>query len=187
MEAQKFRLTHVRRAVITAMCMAMCVVLPIAFHAIPNAGSIISPIHIPVLLCGLIAGPVYGTLCGIIGPLLSSVITQMPSMAYLPPMMVECAVYGFLAGLMIRCVRTKHLYADLYLSLLVAMIGGRLLAGAAKALIFAAGAYSFKMWAMSYFVTSLPGIAIQLALIPSVIVALEAAHLIPGRYPKGKQ
>ena len=180
-------MSNLKKTAVAAICVALCLVLPWAFHAFPPLASIISPMHIPVLLCGLIAGPVYGTLCGIIGPLLSSVITQMPSMAYLPPMMVECAVYGFLAGLMIRCVRTKHLYADLYLSLLVAMIGGRLLAGAAKALIFAAGAYSFKMWAMSYFVTSLPGIAIQLALIPSVIVALEAAHLIPGRYPKGKQ
>lgn len=173
-----------RDLVFTALCTALCVVLPLAFHAIPNAGSILSPIHIPVLLCGLICGPVWGMACGIAGPLLSSVITSMPPMAYLPPMLVECAVYGLCAGLMMRFVRTGRLYADLYISLLTSMLVGRVLAGAARALIFAAGEYSFSVWATAYFVTSLPGIVIHLALIPSLVVALQAARLIEPRYKK---
>ncbi len=176
--------SHVRRSVVTAMCMAMCVVLPLAFHAIPDAGSIFSPMHIPVLLCGLICGPVYGTVCGIVGPLLSSVLLQMPQMAYLAPMMVECAVYGLVAGLLMRFLRTGRLYGDLYISLVSAMLLGRVVAGAARALIFAAGSYSFTLWATAYFVTSLPGIVIQLLLIPSLVVALQKARLIPVRYPK---
>lgn len=168
----------------TAMCIAMCIVLPLAFHAIPDAGSIFSPMHIPVLICGLICGPVSGMACGIAGPLLSSVLLQMPPMAYLPPMMVECAVYGLSAGILMRFVRTGRLYGDLYISLTAAMLLGRVVAGAARALIFAPGAYSFELWAAGYFVTSLPGIAIHLTFIPALVAALQRARLIPTRYPK---
>ncbi|MBQ8746313.1 MAG: ECF transporter S component [Clostridia bacterium] len=175
---------RVRSIVIAALCTALCVVLPIAFHSIPNAGSVLSPIHIPVLLCGLICGPFWGLACGIAGPLLSSVITSMPAMAYLPPMLVECAVYGLAAGALMRFVRTGYLYADLYISLLTSMLFGRVVAGAAKALIFAAGEYSFSVWATAYFVTSLPGIVIHLILIPTLVAALQAARLIERRYEK---
>ena len=178
------KLSYVKKAIITAACVALCVVLPMAFHAIPNAGSIYCPMHIPVLLCGLICGAPFGLLCGILGPLASALITQMPPMAYLPPMLVELAVYGLVAGVMMRFVKTKHLYADLYSSLVVAMVAGRIVAGVAKALIFAPGKITLAAWAGAYFVTALPGIIIQLALIPSIVVALEKGKLIPARYPK---
>ena len=61
-----------KKLVVTALCLALSVVLPMAFHAIPNAGSILLPMHLPVLLCGLAAGPVYGLLCGVFAPVLSS-------------------------------------------------------------------------------------------------------------------
>ena len=67
--------------VIAALCVALCVVLPMAFHAIPNAGSILLPMHIPVLLCGLLCGWPLGLVCGLVGPLLSSVLTGMPPAA----------------------------------------------------------------------------------------------------------
>ncbi|HHU82346.1 MAG TPA: ECF transporter S component, partial [Firmicutes bacterium] len=88
------RMSYVKRSVITAACIGLCVVLPMAFHAIPNAGSLLSPMHIPVLLSGLICGWSFGLLCGLAGPLLSTLITGMPPVAYLPPMLVELAVYG---------------------------------------------------------------------------------------------
>lgn len=176
------KMSMVKRSVITAVCIALCVVLPMAFHAVKNAGSIISPMHIPVLLCGLICGWPFGLLCGIFGPMLSMLFTGMPSMAYLPPMMIELAVYGSVAGLMMQFVHTKNTYADLYISLVVAMIAGRIIAGLARGFIFAAGKYSMQMWAAGYFVTALPGIAIQLVLIPSLVFVLMKAHLIPERY-----
>ena len=75
------KMTSVKKSIITAVCIALCVVLPQAFHAIPNAGTIYCPMHIPVLLCGLVCGWSYGLLCGIAGPLLSSLITGMPPAA----------------------------------------------------------------------------------------------------------
>lgn len=178
------RLSYVKKAIITAACIALCVVLPMAFHAIPNAGNIYGPMHIPVLLCGLICGWPFGLLCGLAGPALSSLLTQMPPMAYLPSMLIELAVYGFVAGLMMRFVRTKKTYLDLYISLITALLAGRIVAGVSKALIFAAGEYSVAVWATSYFVTALPGLLIQLALIPTIVVAFEKARLIPVRYRK---
>lgn len=176
------RFSYVKKAIITAACIALCVVLPMAFHAIPNAGSIMSPMHIPVLLCGLICGWAFGLLCGLAGPLVASLITGMPPMAYLPPMMVELAVYGLLTGILMQWIRTGKIYADLYISLIAAMLVGRVVAGAAKALIFAGGNFTMAMWISSYFVTAWPGIVIQLALIPSIVFALEKAKLIPKRY-----
>ena len=176
------KMSPVKKSIITAVCIALCVVLPQAFHAIPNAGSIYCPMHIPVLLCGLICGWQYGLLCGIAGPLVSALITGMPPAAVLPGMLVECAAYGALTGLMMQHVHTKKVYPDLYISLLVAMLGGRIISGIAKALIFSAGSYSMTAWVTGSFVTSLPGIIVHLVLIPSIVYALMKAKLIPARY-----
>ena len=176
------KMSPVKKSIITAVCIALCVVLPQAFHAIPNAGSIYCPMHMPVLLCGLICGWQYGLLCGIAGPLVSALITGMPPAAVLPGMLVECAAYGALTGLMMQLVHTKKVYPDLYISLLVAMLGGRIISGIAKALIFSAGSYSMTAWVTGSFVTSLPGIIVHLVLIPSIVYALMKAKLIPARY-----
>lgn len=174
-------ITPVKKTVLTAVCAALCVVVPLAFHGIPNGGSIFLPMHIPVLLCGMLCGWPNGLLCGLVGPAISSLLTGMPPAAVLPSMMVECAVYGSVSGLILKKVRTGKLYGDLYLSLVVAMVCGRVASGIAKALIFAPGT-TFAAWATASFLTGLPGIAIQLLLIPPIVYALTRAKLIPVRY-----
>jgi len=178
------QMSYVKRSIIAAVCIALCIVLPMAFHSVRNAGAIFLPMHIPVLLSGLICGGPLGLLVGLAGPLLSALITGMPPMAKLPGMMVELAVYGLMTGYLMRVLHTRKTYADLYLSLIGALLTGRIVAGIVQALIFSSGAYSITAWATSYFVTGLPGIVIQLALIPSIVFALEKARLIPVRYPK---
>ena len=111
------KLSYVKKAILTAACIALCVVLPMAFHAIPNAGNIYCPMHMPVLLCGLVCGWPFGLLCGVAGPLLSSLFTGMPPAAYLPSMIIELAAYGLTAGLVMRFVHTRKMMADLYISL----------------------------------------------------------------------
>ncbi|HWR23869.1 MAG TPA: ECF transporter S component [Feifaniaceae bacterium] len=177
------KMTAAKTLIITAMCIALCVVLPLLFHSIPNAGNIFLPMHIPVLLCGLICGIPYGLVCGLLGPLLSSVLTGMPPMAYLPGMLIELAVYGMASGLVMKLVHTPKPYADLYISLVAAMAAGRIVGGLMSALIFAADSYSFAAWAAGYFINCWPGLIIQLALIPSIVFALEKAKLIARRYP----
>ena len=87
---------HVKNLVTAAMCVALGIILPMAFHTIQNAGSIFLPMHIPVLICGLACGWQYGLLCGVLTPLLSSLLTGMPPAAILPAMLCELAVYGLL-------------------------------------------------------------------------------------------
>ena len=179
------KMSAVKRAILCAACIALCYALPMAFHAF-GAGSVFLPMHIPVFICGLTCGWPYGLLCGIAGPAISSALTNMPPVAMLPTMIVELAVYGVVSGILMQIVRTKRLYVDLYISLVVAILAGRVLAGIARALIFAAGSYSMAAWVSGYLVTSWPGTLIQLLFIPSLVYALMQARLIPQRYPKTK-
>lgn len=176
-------MTPVKKLVFTAVCATLCLVLPMAFHSIPNAGSIFLPMHIPVLLCGLICGWPFGAVCGLLGPFLSSIVTGMPPAAMLPSMMIECCAYGLVTGLMMKFVRTKFATADLYISMVTAMVLGRVIAGLAKAWILAPGTPAFA-WVTTSLVTGIPGIAIQLVVMPILIFALTKARLIPARYPK---
>ena len=174
-------MTSVKKLVFTAVCAALCVVLPMAFHAVPNGGTVFLPMHIPVLLCGLICGWQYGLLCGILGPLVSSLVTGMPPAAILPGMMVECGMYGCVGGLLMERIFTGSLYADLYLCLPVVMLAGRVISGIVKALIFNPGVSPFA-WVTTSLVTGIPGIITQLLLMPLVIYALTRARVIPARY-----
>lgn len=176
------KMTPVTKCVTTAVLMALCVILPMALHFIPNAGVLLSPMHLPVLLCGFICGWPYGLACGLIGPLLSGMITGMPPMGpVLYGMMIELAVYGLVSGLLMKFIHTGKAILDLYICLIIAMLAGRIVGGLAKALVFSAGSYSFKAWATAYFVSSLPGIVLQLILIPILYLALQKAHLVTSR------
>jgi hypothetical protein len=101
-------------------------------------------------------------------------------------MIPELCAYGIVAGLGMRYVKTGRSVADVYISLAAAMVLGRIVGGIATAIFYAvtAGSYSLTLWATSYFVESVPGIAAHLILVPALYVALVKARLIPGRYNK---
>ncbi len=164
--------------IITAMCVAIGIILPMAMHTIPNAGRVFLPMHIPVLICGLACGWKYGLMCGILTPFLSSVLTGMPPMGYLPSMLCELAVYGLVSGIIIHVIHRKSRYINLYIALITAMIAGRITMGVLNALIFQAGNYAFNVWIAGSFVTAIPGIVIQLLLIPTIVLGLEKSNLI---------
>jgi niacin transporter len=171
-------MTRTKKLSLAALFIAMCIVLPIAFHTIPNAGSIFLPMHIPVLMCGLICGWPYGLVCGILGPLLSSLFTGMPPVALLPGMLCELAVYGLVTGLLVNKIQTGKRVFDLYIPLVCAMLAGRVFYGIMNALIFKAGSYSLTLWMASAFITSVPGIVIQLTLVPFLVNVLQNSGLI---------
>lgn len=181
-------MSHTKRIIISALCVALCYVLPMAFHAV-GLGGVLSPMHIPVLLCGLVCGGSYGLLCGILGPIVSSLLSSMPPLLMLPRMIPELCVYGLACGLGMKFIRTGKLAADVYLSLAAAMIAGRIVGGIASAIFYAvtSGVYSIALWLTGYFVESLPGIAAHLILVPVLVLALEKGRAIPARYPKAKQ
>ncbi len=167
-----------KQLVFAGLCTALGVVLPIALHGIPNAGRILLPMHLPVLLSGLLCGPFGGLLCGVLTPVLSSLITGMPPAAVLPAMLCELAAYGLIAGVLRRTVHTGKRLADIYLPLIGAMLLGRAVYGVMNALVFSAGSYSFEAFVSAAFVTALPGIGIQLLLLPPVVLLLEKTGVL---------
>ena len=181
------KMSSVKRATITAICIALCYVLPVGFHSL-GISSYFSPMHIPVLLCGLVCGSGYGLFCGIAGPIISST-TGMPSIAQLPYFISELAIYGLLCGLMMKLVRTKKTPLDIYISLIVAMLIGRVTGGIAQALtvrLLGTGeTFNIAVWATTYFVAAIPGIICHLVVVPAAYFALVRTKLIPARYPKG--
>jgi uncharacterized membrane protein len=169
--AKRFDLKRIdtRKLVYTAFFCALGVLLPQVMHAL-GAGPVFLPMHIPVLLCGLVCGIAYGAIAGLVSPLLSFLIFSMPPPLVLPLMMLELPVYGLSAGLLY-----KKLKLPLFVSLPAAMIAGRI----AYALMFwflllgntAPFAPGTTVWAAVSMavVTGLPGIVIQLVLIPLLI------------------
>jgi len=180
-------MSSAKKTVITAMLIAAGIVLPLVFHMIPAglAGRVLLPMHIPILIAGLIVGPFYGFFAGLITPLLSSMTTGMPPAGLaVYRMMVELSVYGAVAGFFMRFIYTRRLAVDLYISLIAAMLLGRVAAGLAQAVVLFGGTYAVGLWAAAYFTTSIPGIILQLLVIPGIIMALERGRFIPARYPK---
>ena len=127
------QMSSVKKSCICAICIALCYVLPMAFHAF-GIGDELSPMHNPVLMCGLLLGPGYGAFCGIAGPIISST-TGMPSFMQCFYMVPELAVYGLVTGLMMKLVHTKKLGLDLYISMIPAMLLGRIVGGLAQRLV----------------------------------------------------
>ncbi|MBO4919157.1 MAG: ECF transporter S component [Erysipelotrichaceae bacterium] len=171
------RVMKTKQLVLTALLIALGVVLPMAFHAIPNGGSLFSPMHIPVLICGLTTGPLTGLVCGAVTPILSSVLTGMPPAARLPGMVVELAVYGLVSGLMMKLLKNNKSFKKIYIALIVAMLCGRIAGGLVNALVLNAGNYTLKMWVTGYFVTGIAGIVTHLLIVPVVVRALQKANL----------
>lgn len=184
------KMTPVKKLCICAICIALCCILPTAFHAV-GLGTAFSPMHIPALLCGLLLGPVYGAVCGIVGPVLASLITSMPPLTRLLYMAPELCVYGFVAGLMMKLVHTRKAVADIYIALAVAMVVGRVVGGIAQWLVVTVigggQVFTVFLWVASYIVGTLPGIIAHLVVLPALVLILEKAKLIPVRYVAATQ
>ncbi len=170
--------TTVRKLVYAALCLCLGLAMPWIFHLFGAvSGQIFLPMHIPVLLCGFVAGPGAGAACGAILPLLSSALTGMPPLFPVAPAMAcELAAYGFATG----WLHAK--WHKIYPSLLLAMAAGRLVSGLAGALFMgmAGNPYTLSIWAAGAFVTPIPGIALQLILVPALVKALEKAGVLRG-------
>ena len=179
-------MTATKRLVLTAVNIALCLVLPMAFHSIPNGGKIMLPMHIPVLLCGMVCGAPYGAVCGLLGPMLSSVLTGMPTAALMPAMMVECAAYGLVGGTAAALrAHGKDLRRPVPIALLGAMLDrASYLRREQRQSSSWRDRYTMQAWIAASFVTALPGIVLQLAVVPSIVYYLMRAGLIPQRYPR---
>ncbi|HDL02533.1 MAG TPA: ECF transporter S component [candidate division Zixibacteria bacterium] len=161
-----------RRIAYSSLYLALAILLPIVFHQFGIAGRIFLPMHIPVLICGFTVGPAAGVLIGLIAPFLSHLITGMPPAYAVPLMTMELPLYGLVAGL-----AYKKMKMNIYLALILAMIVGRL--------TFALGLLLLGMFIelpygpLEFFaaggavVTGIPGIIIQIIVIPPLVAALK--------------
>lgn len=173
----------VRDLTSAAVLLALCVLLPYAFHGIQRAGVIFSPIHIPVFLGGFLLGPLWGGAIGLLGPLLCSIITGMPPMyPTMVNMMIECLAYGLLSGLIFRLFKSKWMLLDIYVGLVPSMLVGRCVGGLMNliTLIGSDSPYTGQAFLNSYFVLAWPGILIQLTVIPFLLFSLYKARVFSG-------
>jgi uncharacterized membrane protein len=157
-----------RVALATVLYLALSVLLPIAFHQFGLGGRVWLPMHIPALLAGFLVGPVSGLIVGAVGPGLSALLTGMPPLYAVPLMSMELMMYGLVAG-----VCYNRLRINVYLSLLLAMLMGRVLFGLGIAFLgmFMEIPYTAGQWfsTAGAMVTGWPGLIVQIAVIPFVV------------------
>lgn len=172
--------TITKNLTLSALFLALGLVLPFVTGQIPQIGNLLLPMHIPVLLCGLICGWQYGGAVGFVLPLLRSVWLGAPPMVLAIPMAFELAGYGALAGAFYGKSRWKCVKA-LYRCLIAAMIGGRLIWGVAKWAMMGltGGTFTLELFLSGALLSAIPGIVLQLILIPAIMVALDKAKLVP--------
>ena len=170
-----------KNLVLTAMFLAIGLVLPFLTGQIPEIGSMLLPMHIPVFLCCYICSWKHGMALGFILPLMRSMVFHMP--ALYPgaiAMAFEMAAYGLVAGYIFYKSKYKCTKA-LYKSMIISMLAGRVVWGIAQVILLGLGgsAFTFSAFIAGAFAKALPGIIIQLILIPAVMVALGRAKLVP--------
>ena len=164
-----------KKMTLSAMFLALGVVLPFFTGQIKEIGDSLLPMHIPVMLCGLICGAKYGLVTGAVLPILRSVAVGMPP---LYPnavwMSIELATYGFVVGFLYNSWHKKKLLW-LYVSLVISMLCGRISWGIAKAVLLgvAGKAFTIQGFIVGGFVDAAPGIILQLVLIPTIIKLTE--------------
>ena len=170
---------YTRNLTLSALFLALGYVLPFLTGQIPQFGSMLLPMHIPVFLCGLICGWQYGVIVGLILPLTRSLFFFMPPFYAALAMTFELATYGFVAGFLYSRARKQGLVA-LYCSMIIAMLAGRLVWGAAQIVILGlqGNAFTWQAFMAGAFVNAVPGIIVQLALIPAIMFALDKTGLI---------
>lgn len=170
-----------QKTVFSALLVAIGMVLPLFTAQIKEIGDTLLPMHFPILLCGFLCGPFYGGVSGLILPFLRSVIFGMPPI--FPNacwMACELATYGFVAGIFYHKTSKKNI-GWVYLSLISAMLAGRIVWGIAKTLMLGFGGKSFSLeafWAGG-FLDAIPGIILQLILIPAMIGILQKNKHFP--------
>lgn len=173
---------YTRNLTLSALFLALGYVLPFLTGQIPQFGSMLLPMHIPVFLCGLICGWQYGAVIGFILPLTRCLFFSMPPVYVAIAMAFELATYGFVAGFLYSRARRQGIVA-LYCSMIIAMLAGRLVWGAAQIVILGlqGNTFTWQAFMAGAFVNAVPGIIVQLVLIPAIMFALDKTGLVKFR------
>ncbi|MFA5527439.1 MAG: ECF transporter S component [Peptostreptococcales bacterium] len=168
-----------KKVILGGFFIALGFILPFMTGQIPAIGSRLLPMHIPVFLGGFICGGPIGLMIGFIVPLLRSAIYSMPPMFPMAiSMAFELGVYGLATGLVYKILPKNKM--NVYITLIISMVLGRMAWGIVSALLYRSIGmdFSMDMFIMMGFINAIPGIIIQLVLIPIIVIALEKAGLI---------
>ena len=170
---------RVRSLVMAAVCVALGLFLPFLTGQIPQIGSKLSPMHIPILLCGFLCGWQYGLIAGFITPILRSVLFGMlPMMPTAAAMAFELAAYGAFTGILYRLLPRNVL--NVYVTLVASMLLGRVVWGVASMLLYMANGsqFTFAIFLTGAFVNAVPGIVLHIVIIPPIVLALRKAKIL---------
>lgn len=171
---------NLKNLIVSAVFLALGLVLPFFTAQIPEIGNMLLPMHLPVFLCGLICGYKYGAATGFVLPLMRALIFGMPPIYPVGiAMAFELMVYGLVSGLIYDKFREQNVLR-LYITLLAAMTAGRIVWGLVMALLLGIGGQSFtlQMFVAGAFLNALPGIIVQLMLIPTIMLTLDRAEIV---------
>ncbi len=166
---------RIETLVLAAMFLAIGVVLPSITGAIKEIGDSLLPMHLVIMLCGAICGWKYALPIGLILPFFRSMLFGMPRIyPNAVWMALELAAYGFVIGFMYFRKR-KYSRAYLYLCLITSMLAGRVVWGVSKAILLgvAGKPFGIEAFLVGGFVDAIPGIIIQLILVPLIVELVE--------------
>ncbi|MFQ5869123.1 MAG: ECF transporter S component [Candidatus Zixiibacteriota bacterium] len=155
----------------TALFIALGVVLPVGFHSLSILGGrMFLPMHIPVLIAGLFLGPSTGLLVGLVCPVLSFLLTGMPPPDKIITMTLELPLYGLAGGIAYRSLKVP-----LVVSLLIALTVGRLAYAFGLVIIgqFLALPFTPLQFLQYSTIVGIWGIILQFVIIPPVVKGLE--------------
>lgn len=167
--------------VLAALFLALAYLMPFLTGQIPEIGSMLCPMHLPVLICGFICGPVWGAVVGFIAPLFRSLLTGgfPPLFPTAVCMAFELAAYGAVAGVMHKLLPRKR--AFIYCSLLTAMIAGRIVWGIAMFLCLGTDGFTFTAFLAGAITGAIPGIIAQIVLVPAIVMLLDNPKILKLR------
>ncbi len=168
-----------REMVMAALCLALALLLPFLTGQIKEIGNMLCPMHIPVLLCAFLCSWKWAGGVGAAAPLLRSSIWGMPPMGPITfSMTFELAAYGLIASAIYRRLPKKTW--SIYVSLITAMVGGRIVWGIVSMILYGAMGtfFTWQMFAAGAFINAVPGIILQIVIIPVIVLALEKAGVV---------
>ncbi|PHV69912.1 hypothetical protein CS063_13080 [Sporanaerobium hydrogeniformans] len=179
--------TKTKKTITAGMLIGLGLILPyLTSHAFGIPGTILLPMHIPVLVIGLSCGPFYGGIGGLVTPLLSALLTGMPPIyPMLPIMMGELGTYGLVSGLLLHKTKLKGSKRGIYPALLGAMVSGRLIYGVIFSILFFLNNEMKALSVGAAILTGLPGILVQLLVVPPVVIVIGHGIMDRQQLEKG--
>ena len=178
------------RLCFSAYLLSLALVLPFATGQIPKIGKMLCPMHIPVLICGFLCGPVYAGAVGAVAPIMRSLLFGMPKIfPDAPGMCVELMFYGLTSGLLHLILPKKKPF--MYVSLISSMLTGRIAWGITRLIFLGVwkSPFGWKAFFVGGFINAMPGIIVQIILVPLLVMAIEKdfSFLVVRKNKAGKK